>query len=90
MVVNITPGAIIESTIIYGIVHGIWTCIKICLKKVEDEARRERNRIIRHHVKTGHNRRFKHCLDGECSSLRNLGLPGQPELQELRVQADSE
>jgi hypothetical protein len=89
MVVNITPGAIIESTIIYGIVHGIWSCIKVCLKKAEDEARRERNRIIKHHVKTGHSSRFKHCLDGNCSSLQNLGLPEQQGLQELQAGAES-
>jgi hypothetical protein len=88
MVINLAPESIIESTIIYGLAHGIWSCIKIALKKVEDEVRVERNRIIKHHVKTGHVSRFKHCLDGECSSLQNLVQPEPQELRELQVDSE--
>jgi hypothetical protein len=62
----------------YGIVHGIWSCSKIVMKKLESEARKERNRIIHKHVKTGHWGRLKHCLDVDCSSLQS----SLPELQE--------
>lgn len=70
MIINITPAGVIESTIMYGVVHGIWLIIKRGAKEAYREARKERNRIIRHHVKTGHEGRLKHCIDEACLSLR--------------------
>lgn len=76
MIINIPPHIILESTVIYGIVHLIWYCIKTIFNwlqhELREEVRQERNRIINRHVKTGHDSRLKHCLDSECSSLQNL------------------
>lgn len=79
MIINITPTGVIESTIMYGIVHGVWLLIKNFTKTAYKEARAERNRIIKRHVKTGHEGRLKHCIDEACLSLRK---PAQqaPEL----------
>lgn len=86
MVINITPINVIESTIMYGIVHGIWVILKMVYRKLEREARSERNRIIKRHVKAGHGDRLKLCPDPDCLSLRNPVLsPQVSEVQALRV-----
>lgn len=75
--ISITAGGVIESTIIYGIVHGIWVIIKWLIKQVEHKTAEE----IRAHVKNGHNTRFKYCLEGSCAKLQtgidSLRLLGQ-------------
>lgn len=70
MIINITPTGVIESTLMYGIVHGIWLLAKRVTKAAYKEVRLERNRIIHNHVKTGHEGRLKHCIDEACLSLR--------------------
>lgn len=70
MIINITPTGVLESTIMYGVVHAIWKGIKWCASAAYREARKERNRIIHNHVKTGHEGRLKHCIDEACLSLR--------------------
>lgn len=70
MIINITPTGVIESTVMYGIVHGIWIVGKRLGAAAYKEARAERNRIIHNHVKTGHEGRLKHCIDEACLSLR--------------------
>jgi hypothetical protein len=82
MVINITPGGVIESTIMYGVVHGIWQIIKKMSRAALVEARRERNRIIHMHVKTGHEGRLKHCVDEACASLRKPAPVQHLELPE--------
>lgn len=57
--------------------------VRIIVRRMADEARKERNRIIRHHVKTGHKSRFKTCIEGECVSLQT------PMNQPLRVQLEA-
>lgn len=88
MIINITAATVIESTIMYGLVHGIWLLIKNAAKTAYKEARRERNRIIRAHVKAGHESRLKHCVDEACFSLRTP-VPAQvePELPGLRTES---
>jgi hypothetical protein len=86
MIINITPAGVIESTVMYGVVHGIWLGIKWFIhraeKELKKEMRRERNRIIHNHVKTGHEGRLKHCVDEACLKLRRpvQPLPEQPGL----------
>lgn len=90
MVLNITTTGIVESTIIFGIVHTIWLVIKyvakVVWKLVVDEVRRERNRIIKHHVKAGHDSPLKHCMDVACASLRSP-QPVQPLVVQPEVVA---
>jgi len=86
----LTTTTIIEATLTYGIVHAIWFSLKHISKEVTGELRKERNHIIRNHVKTSHQGRLKHCLDDACASLRMPGLhsevqPVQPE----RAQSES-
>lgn len=64
---------------------AFWRRVTILLQLVTKRARRERNRIIRLHVKSGHKSRFKHCVEGECS-IRMLQAPTHslvPELLEV-------
>lgn len=75
---NITPLNVLESTLMYGIVHSIWKILKYLFNKAEKETRAERNRIIQRHVKAGHKGRLKECLDEACLSLRTPELV-QPE-----------
>ena len=83
MIINITPTGVLESTLMYGIVHGVWLVLKKFTKLAYDEARAERNRIIHSHVKSGHKGRLKHCIDDACASLRKPA-PGQQEQPELQ------
>lgn len=59
---------------------------------LDQQLRRERNRIIKNHVKTGHEGRLKHCADTACASLRSSGRPRpellgvQPEVLDLDLQ----
>lgn len=56
---------------------------KKLVSRLDGEFRKERDRIIKLHVKTGHEARFKHCLEGECTNLQKSvsGRPVGPELQ---------
>lgn len=76
----LTTTTILESTVTYGIVHAVWVGIRWVAKRVTTELRKERNRIIRNHVKADHEGRLKHCLDEACASLR---MPGWHHSQEL-------
>lgn len=67
--INITATGVIESSIVYGIVHAIWTCIKWGFKHLETES----GRIIQAHVKNGHKARFKHCFEDDCAIQPALG-----------------
>lgn len=71
----LTTTTIIESTITYGIVHGIWVGMRWVAKHTFSELRKERNHIIRNHVKADHEGRLKNCLDEACASLRKPVLP---------------
>lgn len=84
MIINITPTGVVESTIMYGVVHAIWSGAKIIFRQAEKEMRLERNRIIHRHVKSGHKGHPLHCFDDVCLSLRKPGQP-LPE-QELRTE----
>jgi hypothetical protein len=70
MIINLTAGGVLESTIMYGVVHGIWVGIRWITNRSAAELRRERNRIIHHHVKNGHDDRLKHCKADACIKLR--------------------
>jgi hypothetical protein len=89
MIINITAATVVESTLMYGIVHGIWLLIKNAAKTAYKEARRERNRIIRAHVKAGHESRLKHCIDDACLTLRKPVPVRQtePELEALHTES---
>lgn len=55
------------------------------------EARRERNKIIDHHVKSGHKDRFKTCTEGSCASIRTPEPQHQHLLGSLpEIEADLE
>jgi hypothetical protein len=86
MIINITPAGVIESTIMYGVVHGIWLLLKKGAHAAYKEARAERNRIIHSHVKTGHEGRLKHCLDEACLSLR-MPVRHSQEQQVTRIES---
>lgn len=77
---NITPLGVIESTLMYGIVHTIWKIIKYFANRLERETRAERNRIIQWHVKGGHNGRLKSCTDPQCLRLRT------PEFESVQAE----
>ncbi len=66
----ITTVTIIESVVSYGIVHGIWIGLKWLGEKGVSELRKERNRIIRNHVKSGHNTKLENCTNDSCPQLR--------------------
>lgn len=61
--IHLTLTEIITSFILYGIVHGVWTAVKWCMKQLETEA----GRIIMDHVKSGHKDRLKDCLKDSCA-----------------------
>lgn len=44
-------------------------------RRTNKEIRIIRNRIIKYHVKAGHEGRLKHCLDDACASLRKPVRP---------------
>lgn len=78
--ITITTGQVIESTIIYGCVHTIWTCIKWGIKHLETDT----GRIINRHVKDGHHKRLTRCFEASCIKLRTVsGSPHQeaPQLE---------
>jgi hypothetical protein len=86
MTINITPVGVIESTLMYGIVHAIWIVIKWFGKRLEKEVRQERNQIIKTHVKTGHEGRLKHCVDEACISLRRpVQSPVPPQVVDTEL-----
>ena len=87
MIINITPAGVIESTIMYGIVHGVWTVAKRLGFAAYKEVRAERNRIIKRHVKAGHESRLKHCPDLVCLSLRKPVLAQQEPVQALHTES---
>jgi hypothetical protein len=62
---DITIRLIIESTILYGIVHGNWKLIKWSIKYLQTDS----VKIINQHVKDGHNSRLKHCVKNSCFIL---------------------
>jgi hypothetical protein len=80
MIINITPAGVVESTIMYGVVHTFWMLIKKLGGFTYKEVRIERNKIIGHHVKAGHKSRLKHCPDLICLKLRMPGLAQQGHL----------
>jgi hypothetical protein len=80
MIINITPAGVIESTLMYGIVHGVWLLLKKIARAGYKELRAERDRIIHNHVKAGHEGRLKHCIDEACISLR---MPARESVQEV-------
>lgn len=53
--------------------------IRLLAQAIDKGIRKERNRVIHIHVKTGHKSRLKHCIEDGCASLRNL-VPLQAEL----------
>jgi hypothetical protein len=62
---------------------------KRMVSQLDREFRKERNRIIHRHVKSGHSDRLKQCADQDCSSLRRQGpqqLGYQPEMVDLELQ----
>jgi hypothetical protein len=59
--------------------------VRVLLRALEGEFRAERRRVVRLHVKSGHNTRFTRCLQGDCASLQKSRqvshLEPQPEIQ---------
>lgn len=73
--INITIPTIIESTIMYGIVHGIWIVIKKVYASAEDKARVERKRLHKHirvHRESDHKGHFATCRHPECVPIRHF------------------
>jgi hypothetical protein len=96
MLINITPANLAEQIIMYGVVHGVWESISWLRRRAKKEIRhirhyhrRNRNAIIKNHVKTGHKDRLKHCVDEACASLRTPGLQSQelPTAQAARTES---
>lgn len=78
--IHITTGAVITSTVIYGIVHAIWTGLKWGLRHLESDT----GRIIEVHVKDGHHKRLTHCFEGGCARLGiGLDYPHRVDSQQL-------
>lgn len=75
--ISITTAGIIESTIIYGIVHTIWMFINKALKHLETDA----GQIITIHVKDGHHARLSKCIKEGCIRFGiELDSPHQEEI----------
>lgn len=92
MIINISAATVIESTLMYGIVHGIWLLIRKVSKEAYKRARTQRDHIIRMHVKGGHEGRLKHCVDDACASLRTpvlatASVQEQPEQLAPRIES---
>lgn len=68
---------LICNSIISLIIHAV-TFARWSESYAAKEMRKLRNNIIKHHVKTGHEGRLKHCADLACSSLRKQE-PAQAE-----------
>lgn len=88
----ITTTTIAESIINYGIVNAVWVIIRWVVKRTASDIRKERNRIIRNHIKADHEGRLKHCLDEACASLRRSKQPVAQEMPEAvwaQIQIDS-
>jgi hypothetical protein len=63
--------------------------IRSMMRSLDNQARKERNRIIAAHVKSGHNSRFWKCLEGSCPSLQNSQPARTSELvPEIEVEVD--
>lgn len=77
--ITITTGQVIESTIMFGIIHAIWACIKWGLKHLETDT----GRIIDKHVKDGHHQRLTHCFEAGCIKLRIAGGSPHREAPQL-------
>lgn len=73
----INTTTLFEATITYGFVHIVGEVGRRLVKRGFSELRKERNRVIRNHVKADHGGRLKHCLDDACASLRMRGLDHQ-------------
>ena len=48
----------------------LYVVIKWSELHILKEIRKERNHIIKQHIKAGHKSRLKHCIDEACASLR--------------------
>lgn len=66
---------IVTGFVVYGIIHRGHRMVQKAEKRLATVARKERNRVIDTHVKTGHKSRFSECQQQACASLRNLGHP---------------
>lgn len=76
--INITTGAVITSTVIYGIVHAIWSGIKWGLRHLQTDT----GQIINKHVKDGHHVRLTKCYQDACAKLgTGPNYPHQVESQ---------
>ena len=64
------PVPSIEQIIVGAQLIIILYPVRVFMHWIDNEARRERNHIIRAHVKSGHLSRLKHCFEGDCPSLR--------------------
>jgi hypothetical protein len=64
--------------------------VRLIAYGLTNRIRRERNKIIRDHVKSAHLGRLYHCEQGACPSLRNrVPLPATPlELPAELIEVD--
>jgi hypothetical protein len=69
MVITLTPTSIINSTILFGIIHLIYWSVKRFSVYALKEIGEERAKIIRRHKKDGHESRLKYCDHPDCEGL---------------------
>lgn len=62
---NITLAEVVTTTVMFGIVHGIWTTVKWGLRQLKTDT----GKIIDKHVKEGHKNPLKHCFVKDCIRL---------------------
>lgn len=79
-ILGIPKEAFYDTVILYGFGHGIWAIIKHLTRKLETET----GRIIRHHVKSGHDARLKNCV--MCDYVTRKTAVVQPEFPPTQLE----
>lgn len=64
--VNITFAEVITTTVMFGIVHAIWSAIKWSLRQLKTDT----GKTIHKHVTDGHHMRLTRCYTGACARFR--------------------
>lgn len=79
-ILGIPKEAFYDTVILYGFGHGVWAVIKHFSRKLETET----GKIIRHHVKNGHDNRFKWCFKDDCGTIPETVVV-QPEFPKSQL-----
>jgi hypothetical protein len=66
------PVPSVEQIVIGAELVFVLLPFRVLAHKLENDMRLERKWLLKHHIKNGHEDRFKRCVEGYCFSLRNL------------------